>query len=140
MEKFIKFIEQTIETLQKEEKALAESARKDEANLVRIKMNIYDICKTVYGVCARMPEKNQAQMQEAEKWQSQARAGIVQELKGDAATLDLYFGKLDAISASWRLSLEKAKAHGDVEKQVIEESKLAVVEEVKAKFLALCGE
>jgi len=27
-----------------------------------------------------------------------------------------------------------------VEKQVIEETKIAVVEEVKAKFLALCGE
>ena len=64
----------------------------------------------------------------------------MQELRGDAAVRDLYFGKMEAISASWKVSLEKAKAHGDVEKQVIEESKIAVVEEVKAKFLALCGE
>ena len=59
MDQFIAFIDETIEKLGAEEKQLAESHRKDEANLVRIRMNIYDICKTVYGVCARMPAKTE---------------------------------------------------------------------------------
>lgn len=141
MEDFIAYIEETIENLRVEEKLLAESHRKDEANLVRIRMNIYDVCKTVYGVCSRMPAKEEMgkeEMQSVGKWQGQARCDIVPELRGDAPADGLYLKKLEAISANWKESYEKAKAHGDVEKQVIEENKLAVVEEVKTKFLELC--
>ena len=140
MEEFIAFIDKTIDMLKAEEKLLVDGHRKDEANLVRVKMNIYDVCKTVYGVCSRMPSKkvtDKEEMQTVGKWQGVARCDIVQELRGDVPTDGLYLKKLEAISANWKDSYEKAKAHGDVEKQVIEENKLAVVEEVKAKFLEL---
>lgn len=138
MEQFITFIDETIEKLRAEEKQLAESHRKDEANLVRIKMNIYDICKTVYGVCARNPVKKEMgkeEMQTTGKWEGIARAGVVQELRGNAATEQLYLQRLESLPKNWVESLEKAKAHGDVEKQVIEETKLNALEEIKAKFL-----
>lgn len=138
MEKFITFIDETIEKLRAEEKQLAESHRKDEANLVRIRINIYDVCKTVYGVCARMPAKKEMgkeEMQSVGKWQGFARCDIVSELRGNAAAEQLYLEKLEALPKNWKESLEKAKVHGDVEKQIIEETKINALEEIKAKFL-----
>lgn len=143
MERFITFIDETINNLRAQEKQLAEDARKDEANLVRIKINIYDVCRTVYGVCVRMPAKaemGKEEMQNVGKWQAQARCDIVQELRGDAAVRELYLRKLEAISESWRLSYEKAKINGDVEKLVVEEIKIKAYEDVKKKFLEFCEE
>ena len=136
MEQFIVFIDETIEKLRVEEKQLAESHRKDEANLVRIKMNIYDIAKTVYGVFSRM---NADATNSEEKWQAAARCEIVQELKREAPAQQLYLKKMEAISRGWVESYEKAKAHDDVKRQVIEETKLNALEEIKAKYLELCG-
>ena len=138
MEQFISFIDDTIEKLRAEEKRLAEGHRKDEANLVRIKMNIYDVCKTIYGVCARMPAKKEMAKEEFRttgKWQGIARCGVVSELNGSADTVQLYLKKLDELPKNWKESLEKAKAHGDVEKQVIEETKINALESIRAKFL-----
>jgi len=138
MEEFIKFIDETIEKLRTEERHLVESNRKDEANLVRIKMNIYDVCKTVYGVCARMPAKKEMGKEEFQttgKWQGIARCGVVSELNGNADTVQLYLKKLEELPKNWKESLEKAKSHGDVEKQVIEATKINALEEIKAKFL-----
>lgn len=50
MNQFNQYIKELIEQLQKEEQQLIQSDRKDEANFVRIKMNICDICKTIYNV------------------------------------------------------------------------------------------
>ena len=138
MEQFITFIDETIEKMRAEEKMLAESHRKDEANLMRIKMNIYDVCKTVYGVCARMPAKKDMDKEEFQatgKWQGIARCGVVSQLDGDADTVQLYLKKLEELPKNWKESLEKAKIHGDVEKQVIEETKINALEEIKEKFL-----
>lgn len=138
MEQFVTFVDESIEKLRAEEKQLAESHRKDEANLVRIKMNIYDVCKTVYGVCARIPAKKEMgkeEMQTTGKWQGIARCGVVSQLDGDADTVQLYLKKLEELPKNWKESLEKAKIHGDVEKQVIEETKINALEEIKEKFL-----
>ena len=43
MNKYIAYLEKTISELQKEEGLLAATNRKDEANFIKIKMNICDI-------------------------------------------------------------------------------------------------
>ena len=53
MSNYIKYLVETIEELQKEEKELIATSRKDEANFIRIKINICDICKTIYNVSAK---------------------------------------------------------------------------------------
>ncbi len=113
MEQFITYIDENVEKLQQEEKALAASDRKDEANLVKIRINVYGICKTVFGVAEKQS------------------AGEL--LKED------YPKRLTKLSENWKVSYEKAKEHNDVEKVVIEELKLQTLEEVKDKFLELWG-
>ena len=35
---------------------------------------------------------------------------------------------------NWKITLDKAREHGDVEKAVIEETKLDMLQEIRAKF------
>ena len=83
----------------------------DEANLQKIRANIYGICRTVFEVV------------------SKTKSG--EELREE------YANKLDNLPKNWVESYEKAKLHNDVAKILIEETKLEVLKEVKAKFQAL---
>ena len=114
MKEYIAYIDEMIAKLQKEEQNLIASDRKDEANLVKIRTNIYGIGKTVYNVVAG--------------------SGNREDIKTE------YLKKMTLIPQSWKESYEKAKAHDDVEKIVIEEIKLETVEELKNKFLEIYGE
>ena len=113
MEQFIAYIDQSVNALVQEEKNLAASDRKDEANLVKIRINVYGICKSIYGVFSNMPENS--------KWKED------------------YIKKLENMEKSWQSSYEKAKEHDDVKKAVIEEIKLQTLEEVKNKSMATEG-
>ena len=108
MNEFILYLENSIEEAQKKEQELVATERKDEANLQKIRANIYGICRTVYEVVA----KN--------------KTGA--ELKKE------YRNKLDNLPKNWVESYEKAKLHNDVEKVLIEETKLEVLREVKEKL------
>ena len=107
MNPLIDYIEKEVDNLQKEEKELVASDRKDEANLVKIRINIYNICATIYQV--------------------------VEKGKTDVARV--YLEKLDNLSQSWQESLAKAKEHQDVEKAVIEEMKLETLGKIRDRFL-----
>lgn len=109
MNQFITYIDQSVKALVQEEKSLAASDRKDESNLVKIRINVYGICKSMYGVFCSRGENS--------RW----RADFLQ--------------KLENMEQSWRSSYEKAKEHDDVKKAVIEEMKLQTLEEVKIKFM-----
>ena len=111
MNEFIKYLNQSIETAQKKEQELIITERKDEANLQKIRANIYGICLTIYEVVA----KNKT---------------------GDELAKE-YLNKLDNLPENWVKSYEKAKVHSDVEKILIEETKLEVLREVKEKFQEL---
>lgn len=50
MERFIAYLEDTTARLRQEEKELADSHRKDEADLMKVRINVYGICKTIFGV------------------------------------------------------------------------------------------
>lgn len=108
MNKYMDFLTDTIKELQQEEASLIASSRKDEANFLRIKSNICDICKTIYSVHAKTKQGT--------------------ELKTE------YIRQLTRLQENWKISLEKATAHEDVEKIVIEEAKLEMLQKIQAKF------
>ena len=111
MNEFMIYLNTSIETAQKKEQELIATERKDEANLQKIRANIYGICLTVLQVVAK--EKYGREL-----WQD-------------------YVRRLDNISKNWVKSYEKAKEHDDVEKILIEETKFQVLNEVKEKIQSL---
>ena len=108
MNQFIHYINDTIEQLQKEEQELIQSDRKDEANFVRIKMNICDICKTIYNVTEKRTTPDNLREE--------------------------YLKQLTRLPENWKISLEKAQEHGEVEKIVIEETKLEMLNQILGVF------
>ncbi len=108
MGNYIDYLVKTMEELKKEEKELIATSRKDEANFIRIKINICDICKTIYHVSA----KNNSGM----------------ELKEE------YVKQLTRLPENWKISLEKAKAHNDIEKIIVEETKLEMLQIIRDKL------
>lgn len=109
MKRFIEYIDKSVEALQQEEKQLAASDRKDESNLVKIQINVYGICKSVYQVFA------------------QSKAGEV--LKST------YLEKLDSLAVGWQETRDKAQEYEAVDKVVIEDIKLQTLADVRLEFL-----
>lgn len=109
MKKYEEYLTQFITTLQWQEKELIAADRKDDANLTRVKSNVYGICQTVWGVFAKEADQ-------------QAACGK-------------YRAKLDDLEQTWSVSLAKAKEYDDVEKAVIEELKLQALRDARAHFI-----
>ena len=108
MSKYIEYLDVTIKELKETEKELVQTDRKDEANIIRIKMNICDICKTIYNVSAK---------------------------KYSGAELrDEYIRQLTRLPENWKVSYEKAKEHDDAEKILVEETKLEMLQVIREKF------
>lgn len=112
MEAFLAYLEGACAKADDEGKRLAAQERKDEANLLKIQRNIYDICKTIYEVTARTTDAEYLQ--------------------------EAYLTKLTELPRNWQAAYEEAREHQDTERIVIEERKLATLAEVKARFLE-CG-
>ena len=108
MEQFTTYLNETIANLQIEEQKLIASDRKDEANFTRIKINICDICRTIYHVSAK------------------SYSGV--------ALKEEYLRQLTRLPENWKISLEKAKEHEDVQKIVVEETKLEMLQLIRTKF------
>ena len=53
MSEFLTYLENRISETMQQEKRLIDSGRKDEANLEKIKNNVYGICKTIYEVAQK---------------------------------------------------------------------------------------
>lgn len=111
MNEFIMYLNNAIENTEKKEQELIATERKDEANLQKIRANIYGICRTVFEVMAKV--------------------------KSGEELTEEYAKKLDNLPKNWVESYEKAKVYNDVEKILIEETKLEVLREVKAKVSEL---
>ena len=111
MNEFVMYLNNAIETANRKEQELIATERKDEANLQKIRANIYGICLTVIQVVAK--EKCGKEL-----WED-------------------YVGRLDNIAKNWVASYEKAKLHQDVEKVLVEETKFQVLNEVKEKIQKL---
>ena len=108
MNAYIEYIDNTIKELQNQEKELVQTNRKDEANFIRIRTNICDICKTIYNVSTK--KYNGAELREE------------------------YIRQLTRLPENWKASYEKAKEHDDAEKILIEETKLEMLQMIREKF------
>ena len=106
MEGFIRYLEGKTAEGREEAASLASEGRNDDADFAKIKTNIYDVAKTVSLALAKRPG-----------------AG--------AAAIGAQF---ERFRTGWGAALEKAKAHGDVKAVAVEETKLAALEDVIARF------
>lgn len=111
---FTEYIDNKIVKLKNEEAELQNADRKDEANFAKIKINICEICKTLYNVSQKEPDGQNAR--------------------------EFFLQKLDKLSLEWKASLEKAKEFDDIEKTVIEEIKLEILEEIRKKYTEVSGD
>ncbi len=107
---FLTYIDQSIAACAKKERALIEENRKDEANMERIKSNVYGIAKSLYQVTEEL----------ADKHGEEHRA--------------MFVDKMEAVMVPWKKSLEAAKQHMDSEKECVELIKLSVAEEIVKVF------
>ena len=108
MNKYVEYLDTTIQELQKKEKEFVQSERKDEANFIRIKKNICDIAKTIYHISAK----------------NNSGRSLKEE----------YTRQLTRLPENWKNSYQKAKEHGDVQKILIEETKLGMLQIIKEKY------
>ena len=106
---FIEYIDNKIQELENEDMLLEKENRKDEANFSKIKINICEICKTLYNVSKKGPNGQSAK--------------------------EFYIQKLEKLCMEWNASRDKAKEHNDIEKVIIEELKLEVLNDVKQKYM-----
>lgn len=82
---------------------------KDEANFVKIKINICEICKTLYNVSKKEPNGQN--------------------------TKEFSLQKIEKLSLEWNASKDKAKKYNDLEKVIIEEMKLEVLNDIQNKYI-----
>lgn len=109
MEQFTKYLKDAIENAQKIEKELIAAERKDEANLQKIRANVYGISESIFRVLSKT--------------------------KTGKELTEEFLGRWSYLFTTWTASYEKAKEHNDTEKILVEEIKLEVHQEVKEKFL-----
>lgn len=114
MDMFNDYIETKIAKLSAEVKNLEENYRQDDAVFAKIKINVFDICKTVFKVFLKTKPK--------------------------ASLYNEYIKKLDEFEKAWSDSAAKAEEFGDMKKSAAEEAKLFALAEVKEKFIELWGE
>ncbi|MBQ7873723.1 MAG: hypothetical protein IJ306_00980 [Oscillospiraceae bacterium] len=109
MDMFTGYLEERIAALKAEAAELEKNYRQDDAVFVKIRINVYDVCKTVFGVFKKM--------------------------KSDESLCGEYLKKLDEFEKTWSASLEKAKEFGDSKKAAAEEAKLSALADVRGKFV-----
>lgn len=108
MNAFLKTLEQTAADLRQQAKAFAADCRQDDADLTKIRANIYEICATIgHVVC-----KN--------TWEDQRET--------------VYRRKLEELPRNWQVALEAAQAHGNAQRAAVEELKLEALADVLARF------
>lgn len=105
---FFDFLETRKNAVEAEVASLAADGRKDESNILKAKANIYDISKAVYNAAVKS--------------------------NGDNAIATAFPPAFEKITSQWSKSLEAAKTHNDSHKILIEESKMAAVNEIVEKF------
>ena len=111
MEKFIQYLDERIEASKAEIEALEAAGRQDDAVFAKVRLNIYDVCKTVTGV----------------------------HLKPTGGGVNAIKSMLERFRTQWGEALQKAQAHGDVKNIAVEETKLAALADVIARFTEAAG-
>ncbi|TAH74798.1 MAG: hypothetical protein EWM47_01465 [Anaerolineaceae bacterium] len=121
-EKYISFIDERIAEHNIVGEQYKADDRKDEADLEKVKSNIYEVFKTLF-------------LSDIKQLEGKDLAGIK-----DISIYGGFLQRFETIPDNWKISLDKAIEHGDTTKQVIEEHKLAVAVELKERFIAMFDE
>ena len=111
MSAYTDYLKSASALLSREILSLKADGRQDEANLSRIRQNIYDVCLTVHAAFAQRFDE------------SHARA--------------VYDAKLLKFDTHWHTAMEQALLHGDAEKAEIEKQKLAALADIRSHFAEL---
>ena len=111
MEKFLEYLNAQIEACKAEIAALEAAGRQDDAVFAKVRLNIYDVCKTVTGV----------------------------HLKPTGGGVSAITAMLERFRTQWGEALQKAKDHGDAKNIAVEETKLAALADVIARFTEAAG-
>ncbi len=106
MEAFMKYLEEQIALGKADVDRLERAGRRDDAVFAKIRTNIYDICRTVANVHT-------------------TRTGLGEKAVG---------AQLARFRSEWGAALEKARAGGNAEKIAVEETKMAALSDVIARF------
>lgn len=121
-EKYITYIDEKIDEHNNSGEQFKADNRNDEADLEKVKVNIYEIFKTLF-------------LSDIKQLEGKDLSGIK-----DIGVYGGFLLRFDTIPNNWRASLDKAIEHGDTTKQVIEEYKLTVAGELKDKFIEIFEE
>ena len=111
MKEFIAYLDSKIAEGKEEITALEADGRKDDANFAKVRTNIYDVCRTVSQTLMNRP----------------------------GAGPDMIGAQFERFRTGWGAALEKAKQHGDIGAAAVEETKLAALEDVIARFQEVTG-
>lgn len=106
MNDFIGYLSQQIEAGKNDIARLEKEERKDDADFIKVRTNIYEVCKTVTNALAGRP----------------------------GAGLEAVSARFDGFKKSWSEALDKAREHGDARNIVVEETKLEALDDVIAHF------
>ncbi len=106
MKDFIGYLSQQIEAGKNDIARLEKEERQDDADFVKVRTNIYEVCKTVTNALIERP----------------------------GAGVEAVSARFDGFKKSWGAALDKAREHGDARNIVVEETKLEALEDVIAHF------
>ena len=106
MEEFITYLTGKIEEGKAETASLLANGCTDDSNFVKVRTNIYDVCRTVSQALINRPG---------------AGTGAIR-------------AQLERFRAEWGAALEKAKQHDNINGIAVEETKLAALEDIIAHF------
>lgn len=110
MELFYEYLEDQNRALKKQAEELAAADRTDEANLTKVRANIYEVCETVCKTLLGRPDKG----------------------------IDAFRAQLANFKLLWGAEKEKASGHGATQKAVIEEIKLDALHDITSRFEEAC--
>ncbi len=106
MKGFIAYLDTRVEEGRAEIAALTAEGRNDDANFAKVRTNIYDVCRTV-----------------SRTLMDRSGAGV-----------NAIAAQLERFRTSWSASLEEANKHDDISAAAVEETKLAALRDVIARF------
>jgi hypothetical protein len=114
---YLEYSAKQAENCKKQIQMLEQEDKADEANLEKVKLNIYGIFESLIAASEKkvLSQKN-----------------IKEE--GKAAFCEDFLNFFDKIPANWKINYEKAKEYNDVTQYVIEENKLTVAKQLKNHF------
>lgn len=118
---YLEFSAEEADKCKKQILLLEQEDKNDEANLEKVKLNIFGIFDTLIKTSEKKA-LNQKQMEDQEKVDSFCKD---------------FLTSFEKIPTKWRINYEKAKEYNNVIEYVIEENKLYVSEQLKNQFICI---